>query len=101
MMEDETDTFPDGDEYELVQAFDIDDGELDGLSPQQCFVLGVEYESCRQLIIAGKLFTKTIHSANAERLSRISAALTYQAKWLNDDWIQISRIAQEPKDADQ
>lgn len=27
--------------YILLESFQIDDGELDGLSPQECFVLGV------------------------------------------------------------
>lgn len=31
-------------EFGLIEPFDVDHGELDGLTPAQCFTLGVEWE---------------------------------------------------------
>ena len=31
------------DRPELIEGFDIDNGELEGLTPQECFIIGVEW----------------------------------------------------------
>jgi len=58
---------------ELVDTFDIDDGELAGLSVQESFVLGVEWMRVRTMLV-GDLwpFSQTIHTANAERLTALA-----------------------------
>lgn len=37
-------------EFGLVEPFGVDHGELDGLTPAQCFALGVEWEMFRRLL---------------------------------------------------
>lgn len=61
---------PEGHEptWSLVEPFDIDNGELDGLSGQECFVLGVEWAIVRHLLEGGGGFCKTVHAASVQRL---------------------------------
>lgn len=58
--------------FELIEPFDIDDGELDGLSQQECFALGFEFSYIRDLIIkyeeTGESFRTPIHSKNQNRV---------------------------------
>lgn len=72
-------------EYSLIESFHIDNGQLRGLSPQQCFVLGVEWqtfydklrvaqlagdeEPCEGLGVAS--FHATVRVENLDRLSRL------------------------------
>ena len=55
--------------YQLAESFDIDDGSLDVLSKQQCFVLGVEWATFHARVLAGEQFVGVCHSSNAPRLS--------------------------------
>jgi hypothetical protein len=57
-------------EYTLKESFHIDNGELDGLRPQECFVLGVEWAGVYQHIISDSddPLYMTIHHANKSRL---------------------------------
>ena len=57
-------------EYTLKESFHIDNGELDGLRPQECFVLGVEWAGVYgHLIGDGKdRLNMTVHHANSQRL---------------------------------
>lgn len=60
---------PDEVNYGLVEPFDVDDGSLDGFSPQEIFCFGVEWEMFRQkLKDTPRSFTEQIHSANVQRL---------------------------------
>lgn len=54
--------------FELVEPFDIDDGELDGISPQEAFVLGVEWMRWRQRVVDGKPYTDVCLANNAVRI---------------------------------
>jgi hypothetical protein len=54
--------------WNIVELFDIDSGELNGLDPQHCFCLGVEFAIWRQRLKDGKQFTSMCLSKNAERL---------------------------------
>ena len=57
--------------YGIIEPFDIDAGELDGLSPQQCFVLGVEWSTVRDALDARReLGPMMVHAANVPRLMR-------------------------------
>ena len=58
--------------WKLVESFDVDDGSLDGLSPQLCFVLGTEWEKFFQRLATGASFSDLIHANNAERLVRLA-----------------------------
>lgn len=75
--------------------YGIDAGELDGLSRQKCFMLGVEFELFKRRIddhrATGCGITTTVHSVNVERLAGVlqDAGIAYQRKWLNDDWVDL------------
>lgn len=58
--------------YDLMEPFDIDHGELDGLRPQDVFVMGYELCQFHALADKGLAFQKPAHVAN---IDRISAAL--------------------------
>ena len=58
-------------EHELVEPFDIDHGELDGIRPQVVFYLGVEWQSLRELLDTGHAIDTTIHSENGERVGKM------------------------------
>lgn len=58
-------------EYECLEPFDIDRGELDGIPPHQCFTLGVEWQMVSQLLDSGKPISRPIHDKNASRLKRM------------------------------
>ncbi len=73
--------------FSCDRPFDIDDVQLDGLSPQQCFVLGYELAQVDSLLRSGCEFSKPIHANNAER---IKAELERQGRehtmeWFADD----------------
>lgn len=76
--------------------YGIDAGELAGLSRAKCFVLGVEFELFKRRIddhmATGCGITTTVHSVNVERLAGVldDHGITYQRKWLNDDWVDIT-----------
>lgn len=59
-------------QYALVQSFHIDHGELDGLRPQECFVLGVEWQGVYWQLHDEKPFTRTIHHRNSKRLVELA-----------------------------
>lgn len=55
--------------YTLSDPCDVDNGELAGLSPAECFVLGVEWAyMIRELEAVAGTMTLTIHQQNAPRL---------------------------------
>lgn len=58
-------------EYRCVEPFDIDDGELDGLSPALAFVLGCEWWQVKEMLETGAAFGKPIHNENANRIKRM------------------------------
>lgn len=55
--------------WDCVEPFDVDDGELDGLSAALCFALGAEWEMVRSAIGSAEAFGRTIHLENRERIS--------------------------------
>jgi hypothetical protein len=61
----------------LSLPFDIDDGQLYGLTSQQCFVLGVEWCSIRESLRGGPLVgaPRVVHRANLERLLLLGVRL--------------------------
>lgn len=58
-------------EWGLVEPFDTDNGELDGVPPAECFALGVEFEMFRQKLKTGLVFKEHCLANNAERLVRM------------------------------
>jgi len=62
-------------EFGFAESFHIDGMELDGLSKQLCFTLGVEWEMVRREIEAGVSFARPIHSENVERVEKLCDAM--------------------------
>lgn len=58
--------------YKMVEPFDIDDGQLDGLSVQESFCLGVEWQMFRNKVEEDSgSFDYQIHSKNVDRLKAL------------------------------
>ena len=81
--------------FGLLKSFDIDNGELDAMSPQQCFVLGYELAQVDGLLAMDQEINKPF---NADNRSRIEAACResgrqYRIQWLQGDesesWMQL------------
>lgn len=76
--------------WEQMEQFGIDNGELDGLSAQECFALG--YELCRFCVMAdaGRKFTMLAHAGNRKRIEDIlnRRGLTYNFLPVeSDEWV--------------
>ncbi len=54
--------------YGLEFSFGIDDGELDGLRPQECFVLGYELAMIRHKLEGKEGFDQMVHAENRDRI---------------------------------
>lgn len=57
--------------YSLAEPFDIDDGQLDGLTPQEVFCLGVEWQMVRQSLEHGERFERVMHIENRDRVAAL------------------------------
>lgn len=73
--------------FGLIKSFGIDDGELDGLSSQQCFVLGYELAQIDHLLACKDGIRKPV---NADNRLRIEAACRdvgrpFRLNWLAGD----------------
>lgn len=81
-----------GDEFELMEPFDIDNGELDGLRPQEIFALGVEWEMLRQELDTGRMIGRMIHKENLDRFSAmcLRRGREFVAGDSDDGWISVS-----------
>lgn len=56
-------------EYNLVEPFQTENGELDGIDAELAFALGVEFALFRERLNGGRHFTDFILAPNAARLS--------------------------------
>ena len=82
--------------YLLLESFEIDDGQLDGLTHQECFVLGYELSQVSHKASSDPdEFRVLIHSEN---LSRVELALvkrnrTHSTTWMRNDlsegWLEL------------
>lgn len=74
--------------FGLVQPFYIDNGELDGLSPQQIFVLGWEFCRIGYLLDKGEPFEQQFHSDNEARVRKMlnDKKVTGYQIYVHDDW---------------
>lgn len=59
-------------DWGLVEPFDTDDASLDGISPAECFALGVEWQRFLDRLKQGKRFTDLCLANNAARLSKMA-----------------------------
>lgn len=88
-------------EFALKKSFGIDDGELDGESPQQCFCLGYELATIDTMLhYERRSFWKPYHTVNRDRVQAACEASgrLYKFKVLNDDWgeIHVAPYTEEP-----
>jgi hypothetical protein len=75
-------------DYGLVEPFGIDNGELSGLSRQECFTLGVEWQMFREKLDAEPgAFSEQVHMANVARLSAMCRRRKREVSvhWLHED----------------
>lgn len=89
-------------DFGLVKTFDIDDGQLDGLSPQECFVLGYELAAIDHMLTRPHRISLPVHAANKDRIAKSCEAShrVWRLFWPPDDvsetWLQLDV---EPGDA--
>jgi hypothetical protein len=84
-------------EYRLAKQFDIDRGELDGHSPQNCFVLGYELAliDSRLLHFPSQAIICPVHASNADRIHKscTESGRKFTLTWPHDDsseeWMQL------------
>lgn len=82
----------------LMDPFNIDSGELVGLTPQQAFTLGVEWQLLRTEAAAKEApFTAIIHRENVARCLAMLRCQQRAAKWRQIDgvWAELSIGARE------
>lgn len=79
-------------EYGIADPFEIDNGELNGLTPQECFTLGAEWGSLRRIILmSSDPITALIDPKNEGRILH----MLYRngrpaiATRLNEDWVRL------------
>ena len=74
-------------EFHMIEPFDVDNGELDGLRQSLCFVLGVEWQMVKNQLESGKPFERPIHSENLDRIEAMlkRADRGYEVA-MHDDW---------------
>ena len=58
--------------FVLTESCEVDDGSLDGLTPQQCFVLGTEWHRFLDKLRDGRRFAMVVHEKNSWRLTRMA-----------------------------
>ena len=82
-------------EFGMIKSFDIDHGELDGMTRQECFVLGYELASIDALLKGSRSISRPVHAANQERIKKSchDASRTFLLIWPPDDcseeWMQL------------
>ena len=84
-------------EWKPLFSFDIDDGELDGKTPQECFTLGYELALIRDVyakLPEGGCWT--VHAANTNRIHRAlsEACREFELAWMHADasesWMRLT-----------
>jgi hypothetical protein len=86
--------------YGLVKSFDIDHGELDGLQPNECFVLGYELALIDELVKKPDAIAKPVHVENRERIEKScrAAGRKFVLNWMEGDsseswlWLAVDPI---------
>jgi hypothetical protein len=70
--------------FGLVASFGIDNGELDGLSRQECFVLGFELSTIYELLKQDSPIDLSVHAHNHHRIERFcrDAKRDFSLTWL-------------------
>lgn len=88
-------------EFGLLKSFDIDNDELDGLSPQEVFVLGYELAQVDLGLEGKSAITRPVHAENRQRIIKScdDSARQYRLTWLPGDvsesWLLLEVAARE------
>ncbi len=88
-------------EYQFMEPFDIDDGQLEGLRLIDAFTLGVEWQMVFAALESGESFSRPIHRRNVERIQRMCIRRRRPFRVLpeNDEWATLV-VAPAEGDAD-
>ena len=82
-------------DFGLKKSFHIDNGELDGKTPQDCFVLGYELGYLDREIENCLPIKKLVHAANKERIetSLRDVKRKFALRWLpadvSEEWMEL------------
>lgn len=92
-------------EFGLVESFGIDDGQLEGLRPQECFVLGYELaDISRRVDESNKGFSCLFHAENRQRISNalIKRNRRFKMEWMESDasesWMMLTVLRNTQRD---
>lgn len=79
--------------WEFTGGFNIDDDQLDGLSPQKCFVLGYELAQLSAMFGLGVVPERPVHHENRDRIMKAARACMLQIELVvyHDDWLWLKR----------
>ena len=68
-------------------TIDIDEGQLDGRTPQECFLLGYEYATITTRIRLGYPFENLVNADNGDRIEEFcrSVGARYSMTWNRGD----------------
>jgi len=74
-------------DFGLIKSFAIDNGELDGLTAQEVFVLGYELAQIDQSLTVHEPFGRLVHADNRARIESAcrDAAREFTLAWLEGD----------------
>lgn len=74
-------------EFRPVEPFGVDHGELDGLTPAECFTLGVEWQMVAAAANLPDAFERPVHIENRERLAALldRRGRKYHMRHMHDD----------------
>ena len=82
-------------DFGLLKPFDIDHGELDGFTQQECFVLGYELAEIDCLLRQQPAICKPVHADNSERIKKacVDSERQFVLNWMPGDpsesWMQL------------
>lgn len=82
-------------EFGLLKSFDIDNGELDGLTAQEIFVLGYELAQIDSQLEQPDGISQMVHADNQSRIEKAckDAERPYRLNWMQGDqsesWMQL------------
>ena len=83
-------------DFGCIRPFHIDNGELDGESPQQCFVLGYELAQIDMMLERPEPIVRPVHAQNKERIvealknSGREYRLTWAAGDVSESWMMLA-----------
>ena len=73
--------------FGLLKSFDVDHGELDGMTPQECFVLGYELAQIDSILKQNTEIRQPVHACNQARIAKScnDANRAFRLNWMRGD----------------